>query len=395
MALQGTLTDFGIGEIFQLVGQQQKTGILIVEDGPDDTAKVELYFLGGKILQCQAARRDKRDLLGTMLVAAEAITQAQLNQGLKQQKRTGKRIGETLVEQGVLDQEALDEFTDLQTRETLYKLFEWKTGKYRFDSKPATFAEPGRRTMTAETLLMEGFRMLDEWPLIRAEINNYNVVYKPLRTIEDAESEAEALERVLDDAFSEFMDDEPDEDKPKKKGPTGAASNLGRSERSLFKLIDRKRTVYKLIAMSRLGEFETCKALHTLISEGYIAPVKVKAPSTHPGLGRMSARGVAARVAFNVLLVAAIALLFVTMQGSRAKLDRDAAQVARQALSRLRANRVIAVAGALEVYRIEQGSYPAELNELIKKGFVNAKLLDLPGQPPLDYLSISSDFDLR
>jgi len=32
VALHGNLRDFGIGEVFQLIGQQQKTGVLEVSD---------------------------------------------------------------------------------------------------------------------------------------------------------------------------------------------------------------------------------------------------------------------------------------------------------------------------------------------------------------------------
>lgn len=397
MALQGTLTDFGIGEIFQLIGQQQKTGILIIEEGPDDTARVEVHFLGGKILRCHAARRDRRNLLGAMLVNSEAVSKSQLNAALRQQKKTGKRIGETLVEMGVISKDDLDEFAELQTRETLYNLFEWKTGKYRFESKPATFAEVTERSIPAESILMEGFRMLDEWPLIRAEINNYEVVYKAIKSLEDAESEAEALERVLDDAFSEFLDDDSDfDDSPRKKGPTGAASNLGRSERRVFSLIDGKRDVYSLIGVSRLGEFETCKAALTLISEGYITPVRVKPPKeTGRGFVGLPSRDVWGRVALNFIFISALVAGFFFMPRSKAQLDRDAETVARLALERLRANRVAAVAGALEIYQLERGAYPDRLEQLVDGGVLASEVLDVPGQTPLDYLSIGQDYDLR
>ena len=36
MGLQGALSDFGIAEILQLIGSQQKTGVLHVEGGPEE-----------------------------------------------------------------------------------------------------------------------------------------------------------------------------------------------------------------------------------------------------------------------------------------------------------------------------------------------------------------------
>ena len=47
MALQGTLKDFSITEIIQLIGQQLKTGVLIIRRGKD---LVEIHFVDGLIV---------------------------------------------------------------------------------------------------------------------------------------------------------------------------------------------------------------------------------------------------------------------------------------------------------------------------------------------------------
>ena len=40
-ALQGNIRDFGIGEVFQLIGQQRKTGLLSVEG---TEGRIEVFF---------------------------------------------------------------------------------------------------------------------------------------------------------------------------------------------------------------------------------------------------------------------------------------------------------------------------------------------------------------
>ena len=47
MALQGTLKDFSITEIIQLIGQQLKTGVLKIRRGKN---VVEIYFVDGMIV---------------------------------------------------------------------------------------------------------------------------------------------------------------------------------------------------------------------------------------------------------------------------------------------------------------------------------------------------------
>jgi hypothetical protein len=128
MALEGTLSDFGIAEILQLIGTQQKTGILFVE-GHGDTEEVQVWFRGGKVIRVEAARRDKRDLVGGMMAAAMVISRDQLSAALEVQKKTLQRVGDILVEQGVVTSELLQEFTDLQTEAgASVAVARWRTG---------------------------------------------------------------------------------------------------------------------------------------------------------------------------------------------------------------------------------------------------------------------------
>ncbi len=394
MALQGSLSDFGIAEILQLIGSQQKTGILHVEGGPEEE-DIQVYFSTGRIIRCEVSRRDKRDLLGARMLAAELIDKEQLNQALKTQKASLQRVGDVLVEMGAISPKDLADFADLQTRETIYRLFEWKSGKYRFESKPPNFARPSSTPISSENLLMEGFRMLDEWPLIRAKISNFDVVYRVIRDVEDLETEAEALDRILDDAFSEFVDEGPAS--VQKKGQTGALQNLGRHERVVLRLVDGKRSVYRIIDLSRLGEFETCKCLLTLLNEGFIAPVKVKKAQEAPGRGRRGIdwSGLFTKGLVNLVMLVGIAAAALLMPWSRVELRGNASEVAREAGSRVRTNRLAAIGTALELYRLQVGRYPDELRELVEKGFLDPRVLDLPGAQAPRYVSIGADYDLR
>src|ERR1700755_2191922 len=93
MALKGTLKDFGIADILQLIGQQQKTGTLHLKN--KDQA-VDISFREGSIVRAESTGR-KKNLIGAMLVRAELITEAQLEQALETQRRTLKRLGDVLV----------------------------------------------------------------------------------------------------------------------------------------------------------------------------------------------------------------------------------------------------------------------------------------------------------
>ena len=97
MALTGTLKDFGIAEILQLIGQQSKSGVLHLKARADE---IHVVMWHGSVVSAEYAGRKARDKLGNMLVRADLITDAQLEEALSVQKRTLRRLGDILVELG-------------------------------------------------------------------------------------------------------------------------------------------------------------------------------------------------------------------------------------------------------------------------------------------------------
>jgi hypothetical protein len=68
MALKGTLKDFGIADILQLIGQQQKTGMLHLKSKGQE---VQIGFKEGNIVKAESTTRRNESLIGNMLVRAE------------------------------------------------------------------------------------------------------------------------------------------------------------------------------------------------------------------------------------------------------------------------------------------------------------------------------------
>src|ERR1043166_9921589 len=79
MALEGTLRDFSLADIFQLIGLQRKTGVLTLR-GKDDT--VTVTFLDGKVVAADSLNRRLETRLGSVLMKSGLLTQDQLNRAL-------------------------------------------------------------------------------------------------------------------------------------------------------------------------------------------------------------------------------------------------------------------------------------------------------------------------
>ena len=132
MALQGTLKDFSITEIIQLIGQQLKTGVLRIRRAKD---LVEIHFVDGMIVHVYSNYRGKKDLIGEILVKAQLITEEQLERVLRIQKETLKYLGEILVELQLLTKDHIIKVIITQIYETVYDLFWWEDGTFYFDLK--------------------------------------------------------------------------------------------------------------------------------------------------------------------------------------------------------------------------------------------------------------------
>jgi hypothetical protein len=176
MALVGTIKDFGLADILQLIGLQRKTGILTLDSGTD---RVTVKFLEGAVVGAETSLRNLEDLLGSVLVRTGRITQAQLQEAIRIQRKTLQRLGYILVKQSYLSDGDLEESLRIQVSQSVYRLFRWRDGKYQF--APMDHVEYDNehfRPISAETILMEGARMIDEWPILERKIKSPSMVFR-------------------------------------------------------------------------------------------------------------------------------------------------------------------------------------------------------------------------
>ena len=353
MALAGTLKDFGIADILQLIAQQQKTGVLHLRSKDQE---VKVGFVDGAIVSAESATKKKRDLFGHMLVRAELITESQLELALETQKRSLQRLGDCLISQGVLTKDQYRRMAQLQFNETLYRLFTWKTGTYEFEQGPVHHDTHDLDPVRAESVLMEGFRMVDEWPVIRKRIPRYDLVF--------AQGKSLASEPSAND-------------------PSGEFASIGASERRVYSLVTGYRDVRKLIDLSCLGEFETCKVLCNLANLGHLTalmPVgEPDLPEDDVGL-LDKVRGALGRLAVSMVVLAGIVGVLLGTQlnpwAVRSSTGAGFAEgVLRQQITRAQVSRI---EGALAVYRLERGEVPTSLEALVEQGLLSSSDVRFP-----------------
>lgn len=381
MALKGTLKDFGISDILQLIAQQQKTGTLFLGAKEQE---VWIGFKEGNIVRVESSTRKKKDLIGNMLVRAELITEAQLAAALDTQRRTLQRLGDVLVGSGVLAAERFRQMVQLQATETLYRLFSWKNGTYEFEQGDVETEAEVLTPIRAESVLMEGCRMVDEWPLIKKVISRHDMSFEKLKELPPP---AKKPEKDLDDAFDDAFAEE------KKAENKGEFKSVGESERRVFGLVQAGRDLRQMIDLACLGEFETCKASCNLVNLEYLKPIyPQKRAAPQPGTSMLEQMGGAVgRVLVTAFVLAMLVLIGTRLEPEAISLSSPSTYYADPAAQRLVSRSQLSrIEAALAVYQLERGELPEKLDALAEAGLLGRDDLRYPWLTPYYYRRVSA-----
>lgn len=232
MALEGSLQDFGLADILQLIAFQKKTGALTISGRMD---KVCLMFSEGNIVSAESKKRMGENRLGNMLLKKGLIKEGELKDALEKQRTTGAKAGDILLTKGLIGKEDLKEALVSQVTETVVQLFTWKDGTYEFRAQPVSVSKEMPVILDTQHLLMEGLRIVDEWSLIEGKI-------------------------TLDSIFKKTGND---------------ISALPPEEKAVLEFVEGENDVSIIIDLCGKDDFETSKLLVSLLEKGIIEPVEV------------------------------------------------------------------------------------------------------------------------
>ena len=254
MAFKGTLREFKVPDILQIIALQKKTGILTFTN-PDGF--VTLTFEAGQIVGVDAFPRKIGMRMGGVLVKRESITQEMLDRALAIQKKTNQRVGEVLLSLGMVDRKTIEEALQNQAVEVVLSLFKWKKGDYNF--KVLEELDPSIRALepiSTDSLIMEGVQMLDEWPLIKRLIPHDSMVFEPVIS---GAPRVEVVEEYADEV------------------DVNGLVYISTSESELLKYVNGKRRVRELNELGLVTEYKLYKSLYNLVRKGIIREKHVEA----------------------------------------------------------------------------------------------------------------------
>ena len=362
MALEGTLKDFSLADIFQLIGLQRKTGVLTLR-AKDDT--VTVTFLDGKIVGADSLAHRLENRLGHVLMRSELLTQDQLNRALEVQKETLQRLGFVLVHYGIISIDALKQALQLQILQIIFRLFRWKDGDYHFSQE--TTIEYDRDyvvPLSAESILMEGARMIDEWPIIEKRIRSYDMVFRKKLT------DQEIVVVGSEDADEVDFDGTPAR---RKKQAASDKIRISPEEKSMYDMADGTLTVREIMDRSRYPEFDTAKALYELLTRDLIEEVRGNAAAEVLAQAAPLDDNDVAETPVPLPLVAVLALLAILSLATSFRNPLNSLRLfgpsqrsssvneTRKAIS---IERIQQIGEAVEAYNLVNGHLPTRLQDL-------------------------------
>ncbi|MDR2693664.1 MAG: DUF4388 domain-containing protein [Chitinispirillales bacterium] len=176
MVLNGTLKEFILADVFNLLTQQRITGRLDLASGKREAM---IVFKEGFIVGGADGEESLANKLFNYLIDIKRKTSEQLSPIFSANTDDLSALSSALLERNLLTAAELKGFAGSCIEDICCSLLTWNEGTYRFNSvgSVSTIA-CGVVTISAENIIMEGMRRVDEWARMRDYITE-DMVFAP------------------------------------------------------------------------------------------------------------------------------------------------------------------------------------------------------------------------
>lgn len=259
MALKGNLRDFSIHQLLNLINLAHKTGALAITPEPLPNSAngralpASLFFREGRLIHASFDGKSSR--LTDILVQVGRLTPEQA-QVIRDRSRidTDKELGLLLIQNGYLTQNDIIQGVRGYLLETVYQLFTWAAGDFRFEPNQLPPEERITVPLSLENVILEGNRRQQEWEQLRDEIPDLDV---PLR-------------------FAE------------RPGANLRDISLTREQWQVISYINSRNTIKQIGEYLGLDEFQIRRVVYSLKKNGLIEmaqPIRVEPPPPRAPVG--------------------------------------------------------------------------------------------------------------
>lgn len=265
MALKGNLRDVGLNQLFNLIHLAHKTGALTIQSDAERAAgAARLYFKEGLLIHAaldgQAAR------LTDVLVKIGKITSEQAKAVRARSKvDTDKELGLLMIQDHLLNRNDIVQGVKSYLLETVYHLFTWPSGAFRFEPNQLPPEERLTVPINLDHLIIEGSRRVQEWEHLREALPDLDV---PLRFSERPATNLRSI-------------------------------NLSVDQWKVISFINARNTIRQIAGFLKIDEFQIRRIVYGLQSAALVevtASTGPARPAAAPAPAATVSRGVLLRV---------------------------------------------------------------------------------------------------
>ncbi len=253
MALEGSLRDFDLFSMFNMIKIQGKSGTLVLSRGQEF---VKVFFEQGEIVGCDSNQVRMEDRLGTMLVRLGRLSGEELMEMVQLQRQTLKRMGHLLLESGKVSPQDIQDALFNQAMAIIYRTFRWIEGDYRFDSiLPPELDREHFPPIPVDTVLMEAARIQDEWPEVQKRL-------PALETPMQLSAKGQGVQLDIDQEMSGILEGQG--------AGSGGSSGLTHEQETVMTYFREPQSINDVLQISRYEELDTCKHIADLYEQGLL-----------------------------------------------------------------------------------------------------------------------------
>ncbi len=166
MALSGSLQDFDISYIFQIISQEGKTGRLILSTADENGY---IVFKQGRIISAGTNKENIQSMLYKYLQTTHRCPPSEIKELRALYHNNLRYLCHELLERKYITTEELSIITETGIEDIACSIFFWKQGNYRFDTLPnVDIYLINNYFLSADALTMEAARRIDEWERMKS-----------------------------------------------------------------------------------------------------------------------------------------------------------------------------------------------------------------------------------
>jgi hypothetical protein len=346
MGLSGSLSDFDLSYIVQIISQESKTGKLVLQT---DGMRGLLVFAAGKIVYAGDGGMELADMIMRFCAEIKNCPASRLRSLRKECGPHPARFAAELVKRDVCSAHELHRLCETGLEDLACELFLWENGQYHFEVlADVSGFRIHDRALAPDAVMMEAARRADEWRHMGQTIHETAVFIR---------SEQSPYAGSRDAA-------------------------LDNTREYVYSRVDGSSSTAYLCETSFLTKYRIFEALDELLKEGAVSPLSPKLsrsinaalrrtdPAETAGLSETVAASIATAVFIAVLALVGLGLI----RGVWLADAVDAARQRSQQVRRVQNERKIAIASLR--YHAWGRTPLSQTEELIDKGYLSPR--DLP-----------------